>query len=136
MVQATTENSTSILVEWSRIAHCRHINGLIVTYNVRYQALSSGGMETAMVPGVWNEGRETTLTGLTPFTNYSIEEAAVSNQSDVGVFSEPVITRTNKDSEANDERMRLVCLFSTAPPLSLQLLALLGASHPPEDSSK
>ena len=136
MVQATAENSTSITVEWDHIARCRNINGLIVRYAVRYQSLSGGREETAMVPGVWNMGGEATLTGLTPFTNYSIEVAAVNNQSDVGEFSEPVITRTNEDSESCDECMRLAGLGHPVPPLSLQPLALLGASHTPGTSSK
>ena len=133
MVQATAESSTSITVEWDRIARCRDINGLIVSYAVRYQSLPGGGEETAMVPGVWNMGGETTLTGLTPFTNYSIEVAAVNNQSDVGEFSEPVITQT---SEAHDECMRLAGVGHPVPPLSLQPLALLGVSHSPGPSSK
>jgi len=136
MVHGIAESSTSILVKWSRILPCRVVNGLIVRYDVRYQALPNGGMETAMVPGVWNKGGETTLTGLTPFTNYSIEVAAVNNQSDVGVFSEPVITQTNEDSESHNEYMQLASSCSTAPSLSLQVLAMLGAFHPLEDSSK
>ena len=96
MVQAAAESSTSITVKWNRIMPCRNNNGLIVRYDVRYQALPSGRVETAMVPGVWNEGGEATLTGLTPFTNYSIEVAAVNNQSDVGEFSEPVISHIYK----------------------------------------
>ena len=103
MVEATAESSTSITVEWDPITHCRCVNGLIVRYDVRYQALPSGGVETAMAPGVWDEGGEATLTGLIPFTNYSIEVAAMNNQSDVGEFSEPVITRTNEYSESHDE---------------------------------
>ena len=120
MVRATAESSTSITVQWDRIARCRDINGLIVSYAVRYQSLPGGGEETAMVPGVWNMGGVATLTGLTPFTNYSIEVAAVNNQSDVGEFSEPVMTRTNEDSESRDECMRLVsvtlCHFSPSSP--------------------
>ena len=131
MVQGTPESSTSIVVEWNHILRCRDINGVIVRYDVRYQALPSGGVETAMVPGVWNMGWAVTLTGLTPFTYYSIKVAAVNSQSDVGVFSEAVVTRTNEDSEAHDECMRWASLCHTVPPLSLQLPALLGASHPP-----
>ena len=89
-----------------------------------------------MVPGVWNEGGEATLTGLTPFTSYSIEVAAVNNQSDVGVFSEPVIAHTSEESEGHDEYMKRVSLCHTVPPLSLQFLALLGTSHHPGPSSK
>ena len=90
-------------MKWDHITRCRDINGLIVRYDVRYQALPSGGVETAMVPGVWNKGGGVTLTGLIPFTSYSIEVAAVNNQSDMGEFSKPVITRTYEDSESHDE---------------------------------
>ena len=134
MVQGTPESSTSIVVEWNHILRCRDINGLIVRYDVRYQALPSGGVETAMVPGVWDKGGAVTLTGLTPFTYYSIEVAAVNSQNDVGEFSEAVITRTNEDSEANDECVKWASLCHIVPPLSLQLLVLLGASHPPGPS--
>ena len=118
-------------MEWDRITRCRDINGLIVRYDVRYQALPSGGVETAMVPGVWDEGGEATLTGLTPFTSYSIEVAAVNNQSDVGEFSEPVIAQTYEDSEAHYECMWLVVslIYDTALTLPLQFLALLASLH-------
>ena len=129
MVQAAAESSTSITVKWDRITHCRDNNGFIVRYDVRYQALPSGGVETATVPGVWDEGGEATLTGLTPFTNYSLEVAAVNNQSDVGEFSEPVIRRTNEDSESHNECIRLASICITTLPLPFQFLVLLGASH-------
>ena len=115
MVQASAKSSTSITVQWDRITWCRDINGLIVRYYVRYQALPSGGIKTVMVSGVWNRGGEVTLTGLTPFTRYSIEVAAVNNQSDVGEFSEPVITQTNENSEAHDKCVRLASLCHTVP---------------------
>ena len=70
---------------------------------------------TVTVCGVWNEGGEVTLTGLTPFTSYSIEVAAVNNQSDVGEFSEPVITQTDENSEAHDECVRFARLCHTVP---------------------
>ena len=44
------------------------------------------------------EGLEITLTGLTPFTNYSIEVAAVNEEGDVGVYSMPqyIMTEAGK----------------------------------------
>ena len=43
---------------------------------------------------------EVSLTGLTPFTNYSIHAAPVNNQSQVGSYSDPVVTQTEEDSES------------------------------------
>ena len=42
---------------------------------------------------------EVSLTGLTPFTNYSIQAAPVNDQSQVGSYSDPVLTQTEEDSE-------------------------------------
>ena len=44
-------------------------------------------METEVVSGVGSAGGQVLLERLTPFTDYSIQVAAVNNQSDVGVFS-------------------------------------------------
>ena len=48
---------------------------------------------------MWNTPVEVSLTGLTPFTNYSIQAAPVNNQSQVGSYSGPVVTQTQEDSE-------------------------------------
>ena len=57
-------------------------------------------MESVVVPGVWNmDGQQVTLNGLNPFTTYSIQVAAVNEEGDVGVFSEPVTGQTNETSE-------------------------------------
>ena len=103
---ATVQSSTSILVQWDGLSPCTEVNGEIVQYTVRYQPLPSGAVESVQVPGVWNVGGEVTLSGLTPFTEYSIEVAAVNSQGDVGVFSEPVTEETVEDSEAIDCYMR------------------------------
>ena len=85
-VEVTVQSSRSILVQWGPIEECRDRNGNIVGYHVRYQA-SGGSVETEVVSGVGSAGGQVLLEGLTPFTNYSIQVAAVNNQSDVGVFS-------------------------------------------------
>ena len=47
--------------------------------------------------GGWNVmDAETPLTGLTPFTSYSIQVAAVNEEGDVGLYSDPLIRRTSK----------------------------------------
>ena len=39
------------------------------------------------------------LTGLTPFTIYSIRVAAVNEEGDIGVYSDPITEQTGEDSE-------------------------------------
>ena len=51
-------------------------------------------METEVVSGVGSTGGQVVLEGLTQFTNYSIQVAAVNNQSDVGVFSAVISSKT------------------------------------------
>ena len=48
---------------------------------------------------MWYLPVEVSLTGLSPFTNYSIQAAPVNNQSQVGSYSGPVVTQTEEDSE-------------------------------------
>ena len=92
-VEATVQSSKSILVQWGPIEDCRDRNGNIVGYHVRYQA-SGGSVETEVVSGVGSAGGQVLLEGLTPFTDYSIQVAAVNSQSDVGVFSAVVSAQT------------------------------------------
>ena len=98
-VTIRVESSIDILVQWDGLSPCNEVNGNITQYTVRYQELLNGRVESVQVPGVWSVGGEVTLSGLTPFTNYSIEVAAVNSQGDVGVFSEPVTGQTVEDSE-------------------------------------
>ena len=101
MVDVTAEGPTFILVKWDPIPHCQDINGNIVGYRVRYLALHGGQVQMILVPGTWNVGGQVILSGLTPFTEYSIQVAAVNNQSDVGVYSDPVTGQTHEDSETS-----------------------------------
>ena len=48
---------------------------------------------------MWHTSVEVSLTGLTPFTDYSIRAAPVNDQSQVGSYSDPVVTQTEEDSE-------------------------------------
>ena len=95
-VSATALSSTVISVQWSGLSHCRLVNGLIVKYRVQWRAQESDGLVESIkeVSGNWSSGGETALTGLTPFTNYSISVAGVNQQGDVGVYSQPVTVRT------------------------------------------
>ena len=92
--------STIITVQWSGPDPCRHSNGFIVFYRVQYIEEPSGMVQSKDEDGVWNAVNAVThLTGLTPFTNYSIQVAAVNVEGDVGVYSDPLIIQTLEDSE-------------------------------------
>ena len=44
-------------------------------------------------------GANITLTGLSPYTNYSIQVAAVTLGGHVGVYSDPILAQTTEDSK-------------------------------------
>ena len=100
--RVTAQSSSSISVQWNGLTPSKDVNGLIVEYRVQYRALPSGPVQTlshSVQPEMWNMVVEVSLTGLTPFTNYSIQAAPVNNQSQVGSYSDPVVTQTQEDSE-------------------------------------
>ena len=70
---------------------------------MQYRALPSGPVQTlshSVQPEMWNMPVEVSLTGLTPFTNYSIQAAPVNIFSQVGSYSDPVVTQTDEDGKA------------------------------------
>ena len=99
--RSTAQSSTSISVQWDRLTPCKDVNGLIVEFRVQYRALPSGPVQTVLhsvQSEMWNMPVEVSLTGLTPFTNYSIQAAPVNNLSQVGSYSDIAVTQT-QDSE-------------------------------------
>ena len=100
--RATAQSSSSISVQWDRLTPCRDVNGLIVEFRVQYRALPSGPVQTlphAVQSDMWIIPVEVSLTGLIPFTNYSIQAAPVNELGHVGLYSDTVITQTEEDSE-------------------------------------
>ena len=94
-VRAITLNSTVISVHWDGLKDCRDVNGHIVKYRVQYTSESSGVVESKDEAGEWNvTGAETSLTGLTPYTNYTIRVAAVNKKRHVGLYSSPITNQT------------------------------------------
>ena len=94
-VRATVVSSTVISVQWDGLSPCSQVNGLIVEYRVQYKAESSGVVQSIDQTGEWNiTGAEASLTGLTPYTNYSIQVAAVNEQGDVGLYNAPITVQT------------------------------------------
>ena len=60
-------------VQWDGLNPCRHVNGRIDKNRVRY-TVGSGVVQSKDVAEEWNVvNAETSLTGLTPFTEYSIK---------------------------------------------------------------
>ena len=100
-VRATVESSTVVSVQWDGLTPCRLVNGLIVKYRVQYTAQPDGMTQSIdqTATGDYKTGAETSLTGLTSFTNYSIRVAAVNEEGDVGIYSGPVTEQTPEDSK-------------------------------------
>lgn len=99
-VVTKVESSTAITVQWDGPSHCEKVNGLIVKYNVQYRADFGGVLQSVLHPGEWNVmGAHVLLTELTPFTNYSIQVAAVNELGHVGLYSDPKIEQTQEDGE-------------------------------------
>ena len=98
-VTATVVSSTVITVQWDGLDPCRHVNGLIVLYRVQYTEVASGVVQRKDEAGEWNVmNAETSLTGLTPSTSYSIHVAAVNEEGDVGLYSDPITRQTSRFS--------------------------------------
>ena len=87
----TLVESRSLSVVWG-IVPCPHQRGPITGYRLRY---SNG---TSIVNTTGEGSRQYVLTGLTPFTNYSVQVAAV-NDGGTGPYSTPFTTETLQDGE-------------------------------------
>lgn len=85
-LSSTSVESRSLIVEWGP-AHCENQGGPITGYKLHYN--NSNGTSTASITG--EENRNHTLTGLAPYTRYSLQVAAV-NDGGTGPYSEPAIT--------------------------------------------
>ena len=90
-------NSTAVFVQWGRIKICRTANGLIVKYRVQYRAGPNGTVQTVDKPGDRSSGGDISIAGLSPFTAYYVQVAAVNEKGDVGLFSNPKAVQTRED---------------------------------------
>ena len=87
-VRVTGATSTTITVQWGEV-ECIHRNGEITGYSVRY--IGGGSTDTRSVSG--GDTRRTTISGLIPSTDYTIEVAAVNNEG-TGQYSVSIIRVT------------------------------------------
>ena len=86
----TVSTSTTITVRWDPV-DCINQNGRITRYLVRYAEVETvEGSRTVSVSG---SATETTISGLTPSTEYTIEVAAVNSVS-TGPYSDARVVLT------------------------------------------
>ena len=91
-ITSTSVQSRSLSVVWEAVPCSDQRGGPITGYRLRY---SNG---TSIVNTTGEGSRQHTLTGLTPFTNYSVQVAAL-NDGGTGVYSSPLIVETPQDGE-------------------------------------
>ena len=84
------KTSSTITIGWGEVP-CLEQNSVIVGYSVLYGPVTSGVRGT-----VATSGRAVTVTGLAPYTNYSIEVSAVNSDGAMGPYSSPVIVVTEQ----------------------------------------
>ena len=131
------QNSRDIFVQWDRLQPCRDVNGNITHYQVQYQAQPTEAncrdanvdfsIRSELVPGVFDRNGNATLTGLSYFTNYSIRVAAVNEEGDVGIYSEPIFQMTPEHSETSGVCCLLLIralLFFSSVPGSVKLVTI------------
>ena len=90
---STSVESRSLSVVWGTVP-CPHQGGPITGYRLHY----SSGSDSYTVNITGEEIRQYKLTGLTPFTNYSLQVAAV-NDRGTGPYSSTLTVETLQDGE-------------------------------------
>ena len=89
-VRVSEVTSTSITIQWGAV-DCKRRNGDITGYSVRYGVQGNGTTQTKNISGA--SVTETTISGLIPYTTYSIAMAAV-NSVGTGRYSRVRIRNT------------------------------------------
>ena len=92
-VRISEVTSSSITVQWGTVS-CIHCNGDITGYIIR--AMTSGEDDRIVVV---DDVREATISGLTPFTEYTVSVAAVNSQ-DTGPYSVGIVQSTSGKLES------------------------------------
>ena len=87
-------SSTAIALQWDILIYCSQVNYLSVTFTIKYIAEFGDIVQTIIAAKT-----EALLLGLIPYTNYSIEVAAVNEMGDVGPYSYPVTIQTPEDGK-------------------------------------
>ena len=99
-VTAEAESSTVISVQWDHLRACSPVSHPSVKFSVMYAAVFSAASEVIDRTGeLFVSSTEAMLTGLTPYTNYSITVAVVNEMGNVGPFSYPITYQTLEDGK-------------------------------------
>jgi hypothetical protein len=97
-VTAEAVSSTVISVQWDHLRACSPVSDLSDKFSVKYTAVFSAASEVINQTGeLIVTSTEAMLTGLTPYTNYSITVAVVNEMGNVGPYSYPTTNRTLED---------------------------------------
>ena len=107
-VRGEVKSSTSISLQWEDLMACNSISP-IVMYKVKYAPESRGRMTNTTV----NETRrkDILLTGLVPYTNYSIEVAAMNEEGKIGPYSYRLSEETLEDCMLNFSNANIIILL-------------------------
>ena len=81
-------SSTALTVQWGAVP-CIHRNGDITGYTVQYGVVGSESTQNMSVSGA-----NTTISNLTPSTEYKVQVAAT-NDAGTGDYSSPITTNTD-----------------------------------------
>jgi hypothetical protein len=100
-VSAEAVSSTVISVQWDHLSACSPVSHLSVKFSVKYSAVFSAASELINQIGqlIIVSSTEAMLTGLTPYTNYSITVAVVNEMGNVGPYSYPITNQTLEDGK-------------------------------------
>ena len=93
-VTGQSSSSTSILVMWGEVPAVEQ-NGIITGYNITYHSQTENNNGSVSVGA---NGRETILTNLSEYVNYSIAVSA-STVKGAGPASKPIVVTTDQDSK-------------------------------------
>ena len=99
-VTAEAVSSTVISVQWDHLRACGPVIHLSVKFSVKYTAVFSAASEVINQTGeIIVSLTEAMLTGLTPYTNYSITVAVVNEMGNAGPYSYSTTNRTLEDGK-------------------------------------
>ena len=100
-VTAEAVTSTVISVKWDYLRACSQVdNDMSVNFTVQYTEKSSGergniNLTRQLIATTTNSQ----VTGLMPYTNYSVKVAVVNEIGDIGPYSYPDIVQTREDGK-------------------------------------
>jgi len=96
MLRAVEISSTNITIAWDAV-NCAERNSNITGYVVHFTPPSTSGNDRVMVSGTGDAGGMVTIDGLTPYTQYSIQVAAVNSDGSIGLATASLSVTTSGD---------------------------------------